>query len=92
MINDIVVYADTAPFGDKVSDVYHVYTYTEDESAGLTGLGMPEELRDRQMSICASTRALYDNMAATAGPIYEVAVDMLKRGQDICAQSDINWR
>lgn len=82
MIDDVVVYADTAPFGTNVADVYHLYLYSEDESAGLTGIGMPEELRDRQMSICAATRMLYDNMAATAGPIWEVAVDLLKRGQD----------
>lgn len=82
MIDDLVIYADMAPFGERFSDVYHAYVYAEDESAGLTGIGMPEEVRDRQMSICAATRALYDNMAATAGPVYEVAVDLLKRGQD----------
>lgn len=74
-----VIYADLAPFGSKPSDVYHAYIYTEDEESGLTGLGMPEEMRDRQMSICATTRALYDNVASSAGPIYEIAVDMLKQ-------------
>lgn len=82
MIDDVIIQAELAPFGERVSDVYHVYIYTEDESAGLTGLGIPEELRDRQLSICASTRALYDNMASTAGPIYEVATNLLKKGQD----------
>jgi hypothetical protein len=80
-IEDTIIYANTAPFGDKISDVYHSYIYAEDEEAGLTGIGMPEELRDRQMAICSGTRALYDNMAASAGPVYEVAVDMLKNPQ-----------
>jgi len=79
LLNDNVIFADTAPFGERPSDVYHAYIYAEDEESALTGCGMPEELRDRQMSICASTRALYDNMSATAGPVYEVAVDLLKR-------------
>jgi len=78
MIDNEIIYADLAPFGKRFSDVYHAYIYTEDEEAGLTGVGMPEELRDRQMSICATTRAMYDNIAATAGPIFEVAVDLLK--------------
>lgn len=78
LLDNEIIFADLAPFGKRFSDVYHAYIYAEDEEAGLTGVGMPEELRDRQMSICATTRALYDNIAASAGPIYEVAVDLLK--------------
>ena len=79
LLDNNILFADLAPFGQRVSDVYHAYVYAEDEEASLAGCGMPEELRDRQASICVSTRALYDNVAATAGPIYEVAVDLLKR-------------
>ena len=79
LLDDVIIFADKAAFGEKPADVYHAYIYAEDEEAGLTGIGMPQELRDRQMSICSGTRALYDNMAATAGPMYEVAIDLLKR-------------
>lgn len=82
MIDNTIIKAIAAPFGDSPSDVYHAFIYTEDEDSGLTGSGMPEELRDSQMSLCAATRALYDNMAATAGPMLEVAVDLMKRGSD----------
>jgi len=78
-----IIYADLAPFGNKVADVYHAYIYSEDEESGLTGVGLPEELRDRQMSICATTRALYDNISASAGPIYEIATDLLKRNTNV---------
>ncbi len=83
LLGDQIIFADLAPFGNKVSDVYHAYIYAEDEESGLMGLGIPEELRDRQMSICATTRALYDNIAASAGPIYEVATDLLKRNTSV---------
>jgi len=82
MIDNTLIKADLAPFGEKPSDVYHAFIYSEDEDAGLTGIGMPEELRDSQMALCSSTRALDDNMAATAGPMLEVAVDLMKRNTD----------
>lgn len=80
-IDDVVVKAEKAAFGDRPSDQYHPFIYAEDEDSGLTGVGLPEEVRDSQMSICASTRALMDNMAATAGPILEVNVDLLAHGR-----------
>lgn len=82
MLGDKIIFADLAPFGTNVSDVYHAYIYAEDEEAGLTGVGMADEHRDRQMSICAATRAMYDNMASSCGPMFEVAVDLLKRNSD----------
>jgi hypothetical protein len=83
MVDNTLIKADLAPFGDKPSDVYHAFIYSEDEDSGLTGSGMPEELRDSQMGLCSATRAMFDNMAATAGPIYEIAVDLLKPNQSI---------
>jgi hypothetical protein len=91
IIDNQIIFIDTAPFGLRPSDVYHAYIYAEDEEAGLTGVGMPEELRDRQMSICAGTRALYDNMAITAGPMFEVAVDLLKPGSDLSVRAFKVW-
>jgi hypothetical protein len=76
-IDDTVIKADKAAFGSRPSDQYQSFIYTEDEDAGLTGIGLPEEVRDSQMSICATTRALMDNVAAIAGPIFEVNVNLL---------------
>lgn len=80
-IDNVVIKAEKASFGERTSDQYHAFIYTEDEDAGLTGIGLPEEVRDSQMSICASTRALMDNMAAIAGPIFEVNTTLLARGR-----------
>lgn len=80
-IDDKIIKAQKAVFGTRPSDQYHAFIYTEDEDAGLTGIGLPEETRDSQMAIAASTRALMDNMAATAGPIFEVNTDLLPSGR-----------
>ncbi len=79
-IDNVVIKAEIAAYGQKVSDQYHAFIYAEDEDAGLTGIGLPEEVRDSQLSLCASTRAMMDNMAAVAGPIFEVNIDLLANG------------
>lgn len=81
LIDDVVIKAGKAAFGERPSDQYHAFVYTEDEDAGITGIGLPEEIRDSQMSTCATTRALMDNMAAIAGPIFEVNTSLLARGR-----------
>lgn len=81
VIDDVVIKARKAAFGERVSDQYHAFIYTEDEDSGLTGMGLPEEIRDSSMSLCATTRALMDNMAAVAGPIFEVNVSLLPKGR-----------
>jgi hypothetical protein len=80
-IDNVIIKAEKAAFGERPSDQYHAFVYADDEDSGLTGIGLPEELRDTQMCLCASTRALMDNMAATAGPILEVNVDLLAKGR-----------
>ena len=80
-IDDVVIKAEKAAFGDRPSDQYHAFIYTEDEDSGLTGVGLPEEVRDSQMSLCASTRMLMDNASAIAGPIFEVNTSLLAKGR-----------
>jgi hypothetical protein len=80
-IDDVVIKAEKAAFGDRPSDQYHAFIYTEDEDSGLTGVGLPEEVRDSQMSLCASTRMLMDNSSAIAGPIFEVNTSLLAKGR-----------
>lgn len=79
-IDDVVIKADKAAFGDVPTDQYHAFIYAEDEDAGLTGMGLPEETRDSQMCACAATRALMDNMAMTALPIFDVNISLLPPG------------
>lgn len=81
IIDDVVIKAELAAFGARVSDIYHSYIPAEDEDSGLTGVGLPEDVRDSQMSICAANRALMDNMAAVAGPIIEVNQALMANGR-----------
>jgi hypothetical protein len=81
IIDDVVIKAEKAAFGERPSDQYHAFIYTEDEDSGLTGVGLPEEVRDAQMSLCMATRMLADNASACAGPIYEVNESLLPRGR-----------
>lgn len=80
IIDSTVIKLDMDPFAKNVGDEYHIFVYEEDEDSPLTGTGLPEILRDSQMKLCAVDRATMDNMAATAGPIYEVNEDLMSRG------------
>lgn len=80
IIDDVIIKAEIAAFGQRPSDQYPAFIASEDENSGLIGVGLPEDIRDSQMAICSSTRATYDNMAAVAGPIFEVNVDLLPPG------------
>ena len=66
-----------AAFGDKVSDMFHVYIPEEDEDGPLTGSAKVEVLRDSQMKLCATDRALMDNMAESASSIKEINNDLI---------------
>jgi hypothetical protein len=74
---------DLAPFGDNPVDMFHAFIFEEDEDSGLTGTGMPENLRDSQMRLCSIDRATQDNMAVGAGPIFEVNEDLLPPGAGV---------
>lgn len=80
-VDDVVIKAEKAAFGERHSDQYHAFIYAEDEDSGLTGVSLPEEIRDSQMSICVDSRILMDNLAAIAGPMFEVNVSLLAKGR-----------
>jgi hypothetical protein len=77
MIENTIIKADTAPFGEKVSDMFHAFIPEEDEDSALTGSAKVEVLRDSQMKICSIDRAIMDNMADSASSIKEVNDDLL---------------
>lgn len=80
-LDDLTIKAQTPPFGEMPSDLYHGFCYLADEYTPICGVGMPENLRDSQLSLCAMSRALMDNIATTAGPVIEANVDLLRPGQ-----------
>jgi len=83
LLGEIVIKADTAPFGDKVSDMFHAFIPEEDEDGPLTGSAKVETLRDSQMKICAIDRAIMDNMADSASSIKEVNDDLLDTSRNV---------
>lgn len=86
LLDNTVIKADTAPFGEKVSDMFHVFIPEEDEDGPLTGTAKVEILRDSQMKLCAIDRCTMDNMASASRPIVEVNNDLLEpesQGQPI---------
>ena len=83
LLGEVVIKADTAPFGDKVSDMFHAFIPEEDEDGPLTGSAKVETLRDSQMKICAIDRAIMDNMADSASSIKEVNDDLLDTSRNV---------
>ena len=80
-IDGFVIKAVRPPLGERPSDLYHGFIYLGDEESPICGVGMPENLRDSQMQVCAASRALMDNTAAVAGPIVEVNEALLAAGE-----------
>jgi hypothetical protein len=82
VLDKSIIKLDHTPFGDSPADFYHAYVHGSDEDSGLIGIGLPEDTRDAQLSICATARMMQDNGAAVSGPIWEVNEDLLARGVD----------
>jgi len=60
------------------SEFYHAFIYREDDEVSMVGNGLPESIRDSQLSHCAIRRMIIDNAAQSAGPLYEVNTDLLE--------------
>ena len=82
LLDEQVIRANVSPFGENVHEMYHAFIAEDDEEVGITGIGMPEKLRDTQLKLCSIDRMTMDNAATSAGPIFEVNDDLIKRGQD----------
>jgi hypothetical protein len=86
MIDDTIIKATPAGFGDHVGDHYHPYLYNEEEEAGLTGVSLMQDVRDSQMQLCSVARMKMDNGAACCGPITEIDESRLsakRRDQEV---------
>jgi hypothetical protein len=60
----------------------HAFVFDEDDTSPI-GNGLPNVMRDSQMSIAAATRMTLDNASVTCGPNLEVNHSLLMPGQDI---------
>lgn len=86
LIDGNVIKADMNPWRKLGADVktIHHFLFDEDDTAPV-GNGLPNVVRDSQMSIAASTRMLLDNASVTCGPNLEVNTNLLRPDQDISA-------
>lgn len=71
--------------GVKVKTV-HPFIFDEDDTSPI-GQGLPNVVRDSQMSIAAATRMLLDNASVICGPNLELNMDLLLPNQDVSSTS-----
>lgn len=84
MIDNTIIKADINQWrkiGAEVRTI-HPFIFDEDDTSPI-GNGLPNVMRDSQMSICAATRMMLDNAGVVCGPNVEVNMDLLMDGQDI---------
>jgi hypothetical protein len=88
LLDGQVIKADMNPWSAMGADVRTIHTFLFDEDdTSPVGNGLPNVMRDSQMSLCATTRMLLDNASVTCGPNLEVNTDLLRADQDITSIS-----
>jgi hypothetical protein len=88
MIDGYVIKADMNPWRKIGADVRTIHTFLFDEDdTSPVGNGLPNVVRDSQMSIAASTRMLLDNASVVCGPNIELNTDLLRPDQDLTSTS-----
>lgn len=88
IIDNVVIKARLQPLGDAVRH-HHEFIF-EDDELSIVGNGLPETLRDSQLSICETARAALDNMSVI-GPQAVVNDDLLTPGQSTKLSKHKTW-
>jgi hypothetical protein len=83
IIEDTVIKADINTWRKLGCDVktVHTFVFDEDDTSPI-GNGLPNVMRDSQMSLCAATRMAIDNGSVVCGPMLELNVSLLTAGQE----------
>ena len=84
MLGGKVIKVAVNPWYDLGADIStcHTFTFDVDDTSPL-GNGLPNVVRDSQLSICAATRMTLDNSSVVCGPNLELNVDLLRPDQDL---------
>lgn len=88
MIDGNVVGAKMNPWvelGVEVKTLHH-FLFDEDDTSPV-GFGLPNAIRDSQMSVAAAARMLMDNASVVCGPNLELNTDLLRPDQDLSSTS-----
>ena len=86
MIDNTIIKCDLNPWykltkGDSVR-MYHQFVFEEDDTS-LVGNGLPNIMRDSQMSVCLAARMAMDNASIVAAPQLEIDLAQLRPDQDL---------
>ncbi|MCR4302134.1 MAG: hypothetical protein NUV51_11025 [Sulfuricaulis sp.] len=88
MIDNVVIKAKLAPLGQNINS-HHVFVF-EDDDLSILGNGQCDVVRDTQLSLCETVRAMLDN-ASVIGPMCEINTEMLTPGQDMAISKNKTW-
>jgi len=88
MIDDVVIKAKLAPLGDAIRH-HHEFVFEEDDLS-IVGSGLPETLRDSQMSLAEAVRAALDDSSVT-GPMAGIDSEYLTPGQNTGISKHKTW-
>ena len=88
MIDGNVIKADLNPWVELGVDVktVHTFLFDEDDTSPL-GQGLPNIMRDSQMSVAAMARMFLDNASVICGPNLELNTQLLRPDQDLTSTS-----
>lgn len=88
MVDANVIKADINPWRKLGVDMRMVHTFLFDEDdTSPVGNGLPNVVRDSQMSVAAAARMLLDNASVVCGPNMELNTDLLRPDQDLTSVS-----
>lgn len=88
MLDDKVIRCAMWPLNQQIPQ-YHIFLFEEDDLR-LLGNGLPDVLRDSQMSLCESSRSAHDNMSVI-GTQLEVNKSRLAKGIDATLSKHKVW-
>lgn len=88
MLDGNVIKCEVNPWVKLGVDVktVHTFLFDEDDTSPL-GQGLPNVMRDSQMSVAAMTRMFLDNASVTCGPNLELNLRLLRPDQDLTSTS-----
>lgn len=88
MIDGNVICCKLNPWVELGVDVktLHYFLFDEDDTSPI-GFGLPNAVRDSQMSVSAATRMMMDNASVVCGPQLEINTDLLRPDQDLASTS-----
>lgn len=89
LLDDKVIKAVQSPFAADLR-MYHQFVFEEDD-VNLLGTGLPQIMRDSQMSVASASRMLMDNASVVCGPNVEVDIDLLVAGQNMDLRPFKTW-